>query len=95
MSALISGLAVAFYFSWQISLVCCAMVPFMAGAFGVMVSSGVGDDGVTGKAAFEGAANVAAETLSVMRTVASFGGEGSEPARSVFVASPPLLFQQI
>ena len=57
------------------------MVPFMAGAFGVMVSSGVGDDGVTGKAAFEGAANVAAETLSVMRTVASFGGEGSAARR--------------
>jgi ATP-binding cassette subfamily B (MDR/TAP) protein 1 len=75
MAGCVSGLAVAFYFSWRVSLVCATMVPVMAAAFGIMLSAGVDEDGVTGKAAFEGAANVASENLSSMRTVASFNGE--------------------
>ena len=44
-------------------------------SFGILVSSGVGEDGITGAKAFEDASNIASETLSAMRTVISFSGE--------------------
>ena len=75
LTGVISGIAVAFYFSWEVTLVCCGAVPIMTIGFVVMMGAGVDEDGVTGKKAFEGASNVAAETLSAMRTVMSFGGE--------------------
>jgi len=74
-AAVFSGLAVAFYFSWQVSLICMALVPLMAASFGIMLKSGAEEDGTTGKQAFEQAAEVAQETLSAMRTVKSFGAE--------------------
>ena len=36
-AAVVSGLVVAFYFSWQVSLVCLAAVPLMAFSFGIML----------------------------------------------------------
>jgi ABC-type multidrug transport system fused ATPase/permease subunit len=72
LSTLISGFAVAFYFSWEITLACCATVPLIVLSFGVILANG---EGFKGKDAFEAAASVATETLSAMQTVISFGGE--------------------
>ena len=73
LSGFVSGIIVAFYFSWEITLVSLIAVPMMSVGFGIMLASGVGEDGVTGKKAFEAAANIATETLGAMRTVISFG----------------------
>jgi len=74
-AGLLSGVLVAFYFSWQISLACLVAVPLMGISFHTMLSSGAGSDGVLGKEAYEKSANIADETLSSMQTVVSFTGE--------------------
>jgi len=71
----LGGLAVALYFSWQITLMCFVTVPIMAFSFYMILQSGAGNDGLLGKEAYEKAANIADETLSSMPTIASFGGE--------------------
>jgi len=71
----LGGLAVALYFSWQITLMCLVTVPIMGFSFYMILQSGAGNDGLLGKEAYEAAANIADETLSSMPTVASFVGE--------------------
>ena len=73
-SQFIVGFIVAFYYSWELSLVLLACMPFLGGATALMISTGVAD-GVFGKQAYAEAGSIATETVSSMRTVASFGGE--------------------
>jgi ATP-binding cassette subfamily B (MDR/TAP) protein 1 len=77
----LGGLVVAFYFSWQITLMCLVPTPVMAFSIYMILQSGAGNDGLLGMEAYEAAANVADETLSSMPTVASFAGETKAASR--------------
>ena len=63
--------------SWKLALVLLAFVPAVAVVFGVLFSFIKELEGGTDDA-YAMAGDVAAETLQLMRTVASFGGEKAE-----------------
>ena len=75
------GLVFAFYYSWQLTLVVIAMLPLLVVATVCMIKSGLGLEQMLGKKAYDDAGNMAAEAMSSMRTVASFGGEVSMSRR--------------
>lgn len=74
-SMMIAGFAVAFYFSWKMTLVILAGVPFLGIATYFMIKSMGGNDAFMGKEAYQKAGSIASETLSAMRTIASLGAE--------------------
>ena len=70
----IGGFAVAFYFGWQLTLILLAMTPLLTLSVWLLMNSS-NDDGVYGKEAYSKAAQIADESLSNMKTVASLNGE--------------------
>lgn len=73
-SQLIGGFTIAFFKSWKLSVVVIACVPLLGVAAAIMTKSG-GAGSSRAKASYDKAGAIASETLSSMRTVASFGGE--------------------
>lgn len=72
---LILGFAIAFFFSWELSLVMLACIPLLGLSAGYIFSASATNDGMLDKESYQQADSIATETLSAMRTVSSFGGE--------------------
>ena len=74
------GFAVGFYYGWLLTLIICAVVPFLA-ASGMFIMVMMANFTNQGQAAYGKAGAVASEVLSSIRTVASFGAEEREAQR--------------
>ncbi|TNN13638.1 Multidrug resistance protein [Schistosoma japonicum] len=79
-SGFIVGLIISFSVGWKLSLVACAMLPFIAAVFGCF---GFAMKYFTVKeiAAYARAGAIAGEVLEAIRTVVAFGGEKKELER--------------
>ncbi|CAH8513092.1 unnamed protein product [Schistosoma turkestanicum] len=79
-SGFIVGIIISFTVGWKLTLVACAMLPFIAGVFGcfgfIMKYFTVKEI-----AAYARAGAIAGEVLESIRTVIAFGGEQKELAR--------------
>ena len=75
------GLAAAFYFSWEMSLVLLAFVPVIGLTAAVMFTLAGGDKMLQRQKAYADAQAVASEAIDSIRTVMSFGGESAMSRR--------------
>jgi ATP-binding cassette subfamily B (MDR/TAP) protein 1 len=76
----LGGLAVGFYYSWQLTLVVCSFLPLLAGSGVLLKVAGSRFDGQS-QGAYGAANAVATEALGALRTVVAFGRERLEAAR--------------
>ena len=74
LSSTVVGLVIAFYFSWQLTLVILASVPVVAVA-GYLQLAVLEGSGKKTKAAYEKAAQVAIQAIQNIRTVLTLGRE--------------------
>eukprot|EP00940_MAST-03C_sp_MAST-3C-sp2_P001573 g1573.t1 len=71
----VASFAVAFYFSWQLTLVVLAGVPLLGVSTYLLMQAAGSDDAFKGKEAYKKAGTIASEVLSAMRTIAAMRGE--------------------
>lgn len=74
------GVGISFFYSWKLTLVILAVAPLLA-ACGAVFAKLSADSTSEGQGAYGGAGAVAAEVISLIRTVHAFGGEEEEAAR--------------
>jgi ATP-binding cassette subfamily B (MDR/TAP) protein 1 len=74
-SAFFLGIGVGFWYSWQLALVLCALVPFMVILIGLATKT-IQKSAKRSTEAYNSAGGYATEILSSIRTVASLGFEG-------------------
>lgn len=79
-SSAIVGFAVAFYYSWELTLVITSVVPIIFVSVYLM-SVSISEAASSSFAAYSNAGSIAQQVLSSMRTVISFGGQESEIKR--------------
>jgi len=77
---LVVGFVIAFYTSWQLSLVMMACCPFFVIALTVLIIS-VSTGEAQAQKAYARAGEVASEVYAMIKTVAAFGGEAHEVER--------------
>jgi len=75
LSMMVAGFAVAFYYSWQMTLVLLAGIPPLGIAATLMFKIAGNDDAFMGMEAYQKAGSIASEVLSAMRTIVSIRGE--------------------
>jgi len=73
--AFVCGFVIAFYYSWMLTLVCLAFVPFIVITMALMMSIFTGSVGDEEQKALEGAGKIATEATINIRTVADLGRE--------------------
>eukprot|EP00939_MAST-03C_sp_MAST-3C-sp1_P001093 g1093.t1 len=71
----VAGFAVAFYFSWQMTVVLLGGVPLLGLATYLLMEAAGNEDAFKGKEAYQRAGSIASEVLSAIRTVAAMQGE--------------------
>lgn len=74
LSTLLVGIAVAFVYSWNLTLVTIVLVPFICLSI-FLESRYMESSSLTEKAAFESASRIAVEAIANVRTVTSLGQE--------------------
>ncbi|KAJ3044978.1 Multidrug resistance protein 1 [Rhizophlyctis rosea] len=79
-ASFVVAFAIAFTYSWRISLVLCSSFPVLAGAAVVMTKL-IADQSGDGQDAYASAGSVAKQVLSGIRTVTAFGAEERESRR--------------
>ncbi len=79
-SAFIAGFVIGYVKGWQLALVVTSSLPFLAGS-AYFLSQALGAGSEKSQLAYAGAADVAQQVISSIRTVYAFGGEDREKAR--------------
>ena len=74
-SMILAGFAVAFYYSWEMTLVLLAGIPPLGIAATLMFKLAGSQDAYMGKEAYQKAGSIASEVLGAMRTIVSIRGE--------------------
>ena len=80
MSAFIVGFVIAFYYSWKLTLVIMSFLPFLVGAGAVRAKLRAGGTAAE-QQQYADAGGVAAEVLTLFRSVVAFGTEAKELGR--------------
>ena len=79
-STFVSGFVIGFYRGWKLAIVLTGCLPFLAGAIYYLATT-LGDGSAKSQEAYAGAADIAQQVLSSIRTVYAFGGEEKEKKR--------------
>ena len=76
----LSGFIIGYYLGWKLALVLTGCLPFLSGAAYILAMV-LADGSVQSQKAYAGAADIAQQVLSSIRTVYAFGGEEKEKKR--------------
>ena len=79
-AAFLSGFIIGYYRGWKLALVLSSCLPFLSGA-AYLLAKTLGEGSAKSQKAYAGAADIAQQVLSSIRTVYAFGGEEKEKKR--------------